>query len=160
LDHYPPPQSIAELNANKFIYELFQKRVTFPTYPMIQLAHNRDVAKTHVAALTAPRLPSREKKRLIVVSQKMTWLDAVKLLSEQRPALASRLPDPKNAHGALESRFELDTQLTQSVLGIRESDCISWETTLLEVVDWLMEWEKDKTEEILNANAGFSGQEE
>ncbi|KAJ7454861.1 hypothetical protein FB451DRAFT_1279630 [Mycena latifolia] len=70
---YPIPKNVAELNGNKFVYELIQNGVSFPTWPITTIAHNRDVAKAHVLALTAPVQPKGEKKRFIISLGTMTW---------------------------------------------------------------------------------------
>ncbi|KAL0563103.1 hypothetical protein V5O48_018973, partial [Marasmius crinis-equi] len=142
LDHYPHLAAASELNGNKFIYEIFQKDIKFPSWPVTTIAHNRDVPKVHVACLTAPRLPkgSEQKKRFIVCCGKMTWVDAINYLREERPGIASRLPDTSLAQP--QSQYDLDTSLTETVLGYKESDYIPWKAMLLEVVDWLLEWEK------------------
>ncbi|KAF5387481.1 hypothetical protein D9757_007799 [Collybiopsis confluens] len=79
-EHYPTPKHVPELNGNKFLYELIQKDVKFPTWPISTIAHNRDVAKAHVRALTAPVLPKGEKKRLIITLGTMTWVEAIEFL--------------------------------------------------------------------------------
>ncbi|KAJ8088001.1 methylglyoxal reductase (NADPH-dependent) gre2 [Marasmius tenuissimus] len=140
LEHYPRPAAAPELNGNKFIYELFQKDVKFPSWPVTTIAHNRDVAKVHVACLTAPPLPKGQKKRFIVCCGKMTWVDAINYLKEQRPDIASRLPDTSLAQP--QSQYDLDVSLTETVLGFKASDYVPWKVMLLEVVDWLLEWEK------------------
>lgn len=140
---------MAELNGNKFIYELIQPGVKFPTWPLTTIAHNRDVAKAHVLALTAPVLPKGEKKRFILTLGTMTWAQAITYLKEPEVVakfearghdIMSRLPDASLA--GVQSQYSLDTSLTETVLGLKKDDYISWQDTLLEVVPNLMDWEK------------------
>ncbi|KAJ7142155.1 hypothetical protein C8R43DRAFT_1016486 [Mycena crocata] len=149
VEGYPAPKNLDDLNANKFVYELIQQGVNFPTWPVTTIAHNRDVAKAHVLALTARVLPKGEKKRLIISLGKMTWVDAIEFLrepeivaklKEQGHDIVSRLPDVSAA--GMQSQFSLDTSLTESVLGLRKDHYMPWKEILLEVVPKLMNWEK------------------
>ncbi len=146
---YPTPKTVAELNGNKFVYELIQKGVGFPTWPITTIAHNRDVAKAHVLALTAPALPKGEKKRLIVSLGTMTWVEAIAFLqqpevvakfTERGHDILARLPDVSKA--GIQSQYGLDTSLTEEVLGLKKEDYIPWQELLLEVMQNLMDWEK------------------
>ncbi|KAF5357147.1 hypothetical protein D9756_006453 [Leucocoprinus leucothites] len=146
---YPTPKSVAELNGNKFLYELIQKDVKFPTWPITTIAHNRDVAKAHVLALTAPILPRGEKKRIIISFGTMTWVDAIEFLKllevvakfkERAHDIVARLSDVSAA--GLQMQYSLDTSLTESVLGLNEGDYIPWKEILLEVMPNLMDWEQ------------------
>jgi nucleoside-diphosphate-sugar epimerase len=131
------------------MYEIIQKGVDFPTWPITTIAHNRDVAKAHVLALTAPVLPKGEKKRFIISLGTMTWVEAIEFLKEPEVVaklkerghdILSRLPDVAKA--AMQSQYSLDTTLTETVLGLKKEDYISWKDTILEVVPNLMDWEK------------------
>ncbi|KAJ7840744.1 hypothetical protein B0H13DRAFT_147288 [Mycena leptocephala] len=149
LKDYPVPKNVAELNGNKFMYELIQKGVDFPTWPVTTIAHNRDVAKAHILALTAPILPKGEKKRFIISLGTMTWVEAIQFLKQPEAVAAfkerghdivARLPDISAA--GMQSQFSLDTSLTENVLGLQKDDYITWKEILLEVMPNLMDWEK------------------
>ncbi|KAJ7226304.1 hypothetical protein C8J57DRAFT_1389797 [Mycena rebaudengoi] len=140
---YPVPKNVAELNGNKFLYELIQEGVAFPTWPITTIAHNRDVAKAHVLALTAPALPKEEKKRFILSLGTMTWVEAIQFLKEPETHghdIVARLPDVSAA--GMQSQYSLDTSLTERVLGLRREDYVPWKEILLEVMPRLMDWEK------------------
>ncbi|KAJ6544842.1 hypothetical protein DFH09DRAFT_1282272 [Mycena vulgaris] len=149
VEGYPVPKSVAELNGNKFLYELIQKGVNFPTWPLTTIAHNRDVARAHVLALTARVLPPGEKKRFIVTLGTMSWVEAIAFLKE--PGSVARFTErghdivarlPAVAGAAAQSQYGLDTGLTERVLGLRAGDYVSWKEILLEVMPRLMDWEK------------------
>lgn len=152
LEHYPVPATPPELNGNKFVYELIQPGVKFPHWPITTIGSNRDVAKAHVLSLTAPRLPKGEKKRLIVSLGTMTWLEAIAYLKEPEAiayikeqghdadALLARLPDVSLA--GPQSQYALDTSLTERVLGLKKEDYVPWKVLLLDVISYLLEWEK------------------
>ena len=146
---YPAPKSVAELNGNKFLYELIQKDVKFPTWPITTIAHNRDVAKGHVLALIAPVLPKGQKKRLIISVGAMTWIEAIEFLKtpevvakfkERGHDIVARLPDVSAA--GMQSQYRLDISLSESVLGLKKDDYISWKEILLEVMPNLLDWEQ------------------
>ncbi|KAF7795535.1 hypothetical protein EIP86_006697 [Pleurotus ostreatoroseus] len=150
---YPVPTTVAELNGNKFVYELIQKGVKFPTWPITTIAHNRDVAKAHVLALTAPILPKGEKKRFILTLGTMTWVQAIEYLKQPEVVakfkarghdIVARLPDVSLA--GMQSQYSLDTSLTENVLGLKKADYISWQDMLLEVVPNLLDWEQTHPE--------------
>jgi len=145
VEGYPTP-SVDSLNANGFIYELLKPDGKFPPFPVIEQVHTKDVARAHILALTAAQLPSNSggKKRFILSSGRMPWLEAVEYLKIQRPELSSRLvkvsEETKKAMPA--SHFKLDTKLAEEVLGMKPENMINWKETILEVVDWVIDWEK------------------
>jgi len=139
---YPTPQDLPGLNANKFLYDLIKPDAAFPPFPVIALAHSIDIARAHVKALTAPRLTDGRKKRLIMCAGYMPWVDAVAHIKAKRPELAARCVDIDEEKKAKipPVHFKLDTKLTDEVLGKWEK--VKWEDLLIEVVDWLLDWEK------------------
>ncbi|KAF7345045.1 Nadph-dependent methylglyoxal reductase gre2 [Mycena venus] len=156
-EKYPVPKTVAELNGNKFIYELIQKGVSFPTWPIATIAHTRDVARAHVLALTAPALPKDgpyNKQRLIISLRSMTWVDAIQFLREPENVakleasghgdIVERLPDVAKA--GMQSQYSLNPILMEKVLGLKKSDYISWKEILLEVMPNLLDWEKAHSE--------------
>ncbi|KAK7026581.1 NAD dependent epimerase/dehydratase [Favolaschia claudopus] len=153
LKNYPVPKSVSEFNANKFLYQLIEKGVRFPEYPLTDLVHNRDVAKAHVLALTAPVLPKGQRKRFIVSQGNMTWVQAIAFLQEPETVekfrarehdILSRLPDVSMA--GMQSQFKVDRTLTESVLGMKQEDYVPWQEILLEVVPAMMDWEQSHSD--------------
>jgi len=142
LDTYPSPRTENGFNANKFLYSLIKDNAPFPPYPSISQVNLRDAARVHIHALSADRVEIGRKKRLIITSGNMPWDQAVDYLKEKRPELKDRLPDVTRA-SLPPHHFRLDTRVTKEVLGLGEQDLISWQDTLLEVIDWVVEWEKE-----------------
>ncbi|KAJ7088383.1 hypothetical protein B0H15DRAFT_841179 [Mycena belliarum] len=163
LKDYPVPKTISEFNANKFLYGLIppsDQFPSFPTYPLRTVVHNQDVAKAHVLALTAPAPPDGQRRRFIVSQGMMSWVDAIEFLQQPETitkfkarlrelkasertvsnGIVPRLPDVKDAMQM--SKFNLDSSLTESVLGMKASDYIPWQETLLEVMPELLAWEE------------------
>ncbi|KAF7330987.1 NAD dependent epimerase/dehydratase [Mycena venus] len=149
LKDYPTPKSIPELNANKFMYQLIEKGVSFPDYALTHHVHCRDVAKAHVLALTAPVLPKGQRKRFIVSHGNMTWVEAIEFLTEPETVakfkerghdIVARLPDVTLA--GMQSQFSLDASLTENVLGMRKDDYVTSKEIFLEVMLAMMDWEK------------------
>ena len=79
----------------------------------------------------------------------MPWDELVAHLREKRPQLKDRLPSEEKVREGLsrpgaQSTFKLDRSLTEEVLGIKMKDCVPWQETVLEVFDWLVEWEQQQ----------------
>jgi len=144
LDGYPTPPDVPSLNANQFIYQLLTPNAVFPPFPVIAQVHTKDVTRAHILALTAPPLSSGRRKRLILTSGEMPWIEAVEYLKAQRPDLAWRVVNITEEAKASLPRFlfKLDTKLTEEVLGLNSDNMINWREALLEVADWVLEWEK------------------
>jgi len=143
LDTYPHPVDETDFNANMFLYWLIKDKAPFPPFPSIAQANLSDVARIHVLALTGKKLEGGRKKRLIITSGNMPWDQAVEYLKEKRPGLKDRLPDVTKA-SLPPHHFKLDTKLTKEVVGVAQESMISWQNTLLEVIDWVADWEKKK----------------
>ncbi|KAJ7757425.1 hypothetical protein B0H14DRAFT_3166185 [Mycena olivaceomarginata] len=135
---YPIPQKTDELNVNQFLYQLIRPNdASFPNYPLPDLVHNRDVANAHIRALTAPALPQGQKKRLIVSGGYMTRANMITFLKapETVAKLSARGHDiigrsPPVSTAPRQSLFRLDASLTESVLGMKKENYISWQEIL------------------------------
>jgi hypothetical protein len=114
----------------------------FPPFPVIAPTHVSDIARAHVKSLTAPRLTDGRKKRLLICTDYMPWVDAVNHIKEKRPELRGRCVDIDEEKKARipPMHFKYDTKLSDEVLG--KWELVKWEDMLLEVVDWLVDWEK------------------
>lgn len=99
----------------------------------------RDAAKAHVLALSAPLEKEVGRKRILVVSGMITWLDAVEYLRATRPELASRLPNTSKA--VKSPSAGADVRRAATVLGLTEY--IDWKKTVDDTVDSLLAVEKE-----------------
>ncbi|TFK66636.1 NAD(P)-binding protein [Pluteus cervinus] len=143
----PLPSNREGLSTIEFLYQLFDSK-TYPPIAIGNYVHVRDVAKAHVAGLSINKsLPvihnHQQKKRFILTApQTLTWREAASIIRRERPSLDCRLPK-EDAEGAIpQTKAPFDTKLTGDVLGLREWKGL--EETLLETVDWIVEWEKAK----------------
>ena len=99
----------------------------------------RDVANAHILALTAPPQKEVGRKRIIVTSGPIPWVDAVEHLRATRPELAGRLPNTskvtKRAVG------KVDVSKAATILGLTEY--IDWKKTVDDTVDSLLAVERE-----------------
>jgi hypothetical protein len=138
---FPSPKHINDMNANKFLYQVIQKTLDFPTYTVPQCTHLRNVAEAHARALTIDPVPG-VKTRLILNAGYMEWAFVIEFLKKHRPAIASRLPDISLASKLPCFQYRVDTSLSAKLLKL---EYIPVEDILLEVIDDLLVWEQDKT---------------
>lgn len=146
IPNYPSLESLAGSSC-QFIYHLITGEPgegpnSFPKWPFPQQVHAYNVAKAHVKALYTPPLKDGRIKRFIVSQGSFTFLDAIKLIKRERPALASRLPREDDPAADKQSPLTFDTSFTSEVLGLRQEEYISAEKTWLDTIDQLLEWEK------------------
>ncbi|KAE9390400.1 hypothetical protein BT96DRAFT_1002307 [Gymnopus androsaceus JB14] len=94
----------------------------------------------HVAALSAPPIPGRD-KRFIISATTFKWKDVEDLIRRERPELANRLPKEDDVPPK-QTDAPLDTRFTAEVLGLKEY--IPWEDTALAGIDAGAAWEKQR----------------
>ena len=144
VPNYPRPANRESISTVDFAYELItggqEGLNTYPSVPFSNIINVKDVAKAHVLALDAPARKDGKPKRLPIsipglVTSKMT----AELLRKERPELAGRLP-PVDLAPPQQTVAPVDTSFAAEVLGLKEY--IPWETTLLETIDNLVQWEK------------------
>jgi len=92
----------------------------------------RDAAHAHIAALSAPPIPGRE-KRTIVSAGTFTWKGIADFIREKRPEFRERLPKEGLEQEYPQTNAPLDLEFAKEVLGIKEY--IGWEETVLEALD-------------------------
>lgn len=135
------PGNYYALSTVLYVYRLLNPKGNFPHFPGYQDV--RDVAAAHVLALTSPPTTEVGRKRIILSSPydlNYTWL--INLIAEKRPVLKDRLtrvpapvfPSDKN---------DIDFKRIEDVLGFRKEDYKGVEETVLEMVDNLIEVEKE-----------------
>lgn len=132
---------------NMFVYQIITGQPgegpnSFPKWPFPQHAHVSDIAKAHVKALDTPPLQDGRRKRFIINQGSFTYLEGIKLLKQERPSLASRLPSENDPAAAMFSPTDFDASFAEEVLGMKKSEYITPEKTWLETIDQLVKWEE------------------
>ncbi|KAF5364917.1 hypothetical protein D9758_008160 [Tetrapyrgos nigripes] len=152
-----PLTSRGNIGTNDIVYQLLLSGPdAYPNIPYGHMVDVRDIARAHVAALSAPPIPGRN-KRLIVAYGAFTWKALAELIRKERPQVADRLPR-EDAKIVLQSDAPLDTTFAKEVLGMETY--INWEETMLEAVDVLLEYEKrNGREEDPNAAHNYPNQQ-
>ncbi|KIK65250.1 hypothetical protein GYMLUDRAFT_220537 [Collybiopsis luxurians FD-317 M1] len=112
----------------------------YPPFFLGHLADVRDIARAHIAALSAPPVPGRN-KRFIISNTTFKLKEVADLIRRERPELAHRLPR-EDAVPPKQTDAPLDTRFAAEVLGITEY--IPWEETVLAGIDAGVAWEKTK----------------
>ncbi|KDQ50493.1 hypothetical protein JAAARDRAFT_74144 [Jaapia argillacea MUCL 33604] len=140
----PAEPTESALSTNSFIYGLLNG--TLPPDIGRRSVDVRDVARAHVAALTAPdhtEFPSgQDRKRMLVAAPTLDWRALVQYLGEKRPEIKSRLPIVEEPPRQLAS---IDVSRAREVLGL-ESFTPGEEAILAAVDDLLrleVEWKRN-----------------
>ncbi|KII85659.1 hypothetical protein PLICRDRAFT_44992 [Plicaturopsis crispa FD-325 SS-3] len=143
--HFPPSAA----GTNALIGALIKgpEGRALPSQPAPLFCDVRDVARAHVAALTAPRDESVLEHRFLVSGGVFTWVDAVDYLRQTRPELAVRLPEVTTANREAAARGKstvgiIDTSRAKEVLKIDEY--YGWKKTVDDTVDSLLEEERKR----------------
>lgn len=102
----------------------------------------RDIARAHVLALESPATRLVGRKRLAFASpHSASWGQAVEYIAEKRPELRGRLITG-TPPSRIPDRLPLDFKRIEEVLGMKISDFHSWEQTVLDAIDSLVQLEK------------------
>ncbi|KAF7975887.1 hypothetical protein HWV62_8297 [Athelia sp. TMB] len=134
-----PEPNLQALSTTRHIYRLLDPAGGFPPCGFVDV---RDLARAHVAALNAPRIPAVRKRLVIASPYDFNWKDGVAYIAEQRPALKSRLfADTSKAPEHANARFDLSR--LEQVTGIKADSYKSWQATILDTVDSLVSLEKE-----------------
>ncbi|KAK7457026.1 hypothetical protein VKT23_010329 [Stygiomarasmius scandens] len=126
-----PVTSRSGLGTNDYIYSLIADSA-YPQLPIGYLIDVRDATRAHIAALSAPPVPGKD-KRIIVSSSTFTWRGITDLIRKKRPELKERLPKEGLEQGYPQTDAPLDLEFSKEVLGMKEY--IGWEETVLEALD-------------------------
>lgn len=103
----------------------------------------RDLAHAHVAALTSSPKTDIGRKRLLIASPHELDYDlVVKLIAENRPELKDRLIDRESPEFPRKN-MPVDHTRIEEVIGVNESSYTSWQDTILDTVDNLIQLEND-----------------
>ena len=137
---------LASLGTNALIYQLIagEPGRALPLQLPPYYCNVRDVARAHVLALKLPKLAKdadvQDKRFIVAGPGEILWVDAVKTLLAERPAIKDRLPTLENAPPLPGTLSKIDTTRAREVLGLTEY--VGRDETLLETVDTLLELEK------------------
>lgn len=138
-----PTPNFSALSTDIFIYRLIIPNGAWPV--SARYADVRDVAKAHVNALKSP-LSSEAgigRKRFLIGSVDGLDYDRFfQLIKEKRPQLASRLttvPQPQVPPGG--RGYPVDFDRVGKILGMKKEDFHTFESTFLDTVDSLIEYE-------------------
>jgi len=142
-DGYAMPADPSGLVSNGCIFLNIAGPNTYCTWPLLNWANVKDVARVHIAALKAPPLKDGTNKRFIVQAGMTTWPKVVEILKKERPELIPRLPGPEVAAPAC-GVAPYDTKLTEKVLGIKPESYLPLELTVVETMDQVLAWEKSQ----------------
>ncbi len=130
------------LGTNALIYQLIAGEPGRPLPPQLPpyYCNVRDVARAHVLALGLPKLPAdaeiQEKRFIVAGPGAMLWVDAVKMILVERPALKDRLPGLDDVPPLPGPLSTVDTTRAADVLGMKEY--VGLKETLFETVDALV----------------------
>ncbi|KZT41443.1 NAD(P)-binding protein [Sistotremastrum suecicum HHB10207 ss-3] len=137
-----PITSTSDLSTNVMVLALISGpigRSLPPVPPRPLFCDVRDVAKAHVRALECP--PKRYRKRILLCAGHFTQTQAVEHLSKSRHAssIQKLLPEagkPKPLPGPV---CTFDMELSRKLLGMKEEDLISWQDSLDDTVESLLD---------------------
>ncbi|KAK7023483.1 hypothetical protein VNI00_013113 [Paramarasmius palmivorus] len=142
VPNFPYSPDINQLGTNCFVHGLITGGPDGPnTYPPVNFGHVvdvRDVAKAHVLALDAPRVPGRH-KRMIIHADTFKWKDAAEAVKKAHPELATRLPSA-DAVPPPQTDAPFDTSFASEVLGLEVY--IPWQESVVAAVEVCLEHEK------------------
>ncbi len=137
-----PEPDYAALATALYVYQLLRKdnKVYVDGPGAIDV---RDAARLHVAALSSPHTEDR-KRYLVASPYSSSWKRALELIAKERPELDSRLADPSGAPDLPESEtiIKVDREEQERVLGITRDTYVTWERTILDNVDSVLEIER------------------
>ncbi|KAK7052886.1 hypothetical protein VNI00_004206 [Paramarasmius palmivorus] len=142
VPNFPYTPDINQLGTNSVVYGLITGDRDGPNaYPSLNIGHLvdvRDIAKAHVLALDAPKVPGRH-KRMIIHGDIFKWKDAVKVIKKAHPELTQRLPLADTVAPA-QTDVPLDTTFASEVLGLKEY--IPWQKSVLAALEACLEHER------------------
>ncbi|KAK7022941.1 hypothetical protein VNI00_016831 [Paramarasmius palmivorus] len=137
---HTPPTSISSA-PTPFVHGLITGDRDGPAHPSFNIGHLvdvRDIAKAHVLALDAPKIPGRH-KRMIIHGDIFKWKDAVEVIRKAHPELAPRLLSA-DALPSAQTDAPLDTTFASEVLGLKEY--VPWQESVLAAIEVCLEHER------------------
>nr|GAT49312.1 predicted protein [Mycena chlorophos] len=138
----PSPEGVmTTFSSNGFIYQLL--RADNKNYPYVPGAIDvRDVARIHIAALTAPTPNGKRIRRVVTVSPyDSSFREVIKYIHDERPELRGRLADPESVPKWEAYRVHgVDFTVLERDFGF--SKFTTWKESVLDAVDRFIEVEE------------------
>ncbi|KAF5357323.1 hypothetical protein D9758_005848 [Tetrapyrgos nigripes] len=156
------PVSPQNHSSNQYLYGLLEPegKISWSTF----YVDVRDLAKAHVNALNSPPTADVGRKRVIIGSPyPVDGKRAIEILAENRPQWKSRLnkrEPPKEISPTNMSlgKFSGDFARVEEVLGIKETEFVTFEQTILDMMDQYIvledEWKKQGLDVSVNVKFG------
>jgi len=138
-----PTPNYTTLSTDLFLFRILQPSGSFPSVDYIDV---RDLARAHVLALKSGASPDGRRKRVPIASPyRFDWKTATENLALQRPDLKDRLADASKAPTSTRLGAP-DFKRLEAVVGMKESEFVKSQDTLLDTVDALVgleeQWKK------------------
>ncbi|KAF7971605.1 hypothetical protein HWV62_20696 [Athelia sp. TMB] len=132
-----PTPYFEALSTSFYIYRLLTPAGAFPAFAAY--IDVRDLARAHVAALTAPPEATVGRKRIVIASPHAAdFKAALETIAQERPELKDRLVDVAKMPQYPFLSLPVDLKRAEDVLGVKIDSYMSWKDTILSTVDSLM----------------------
>ncbi|KAH8100073.1 NAD-P-binding protein [Cristinia sonorae] len=130
--------SVASMSSMNLFWNLLDATGSAVPYP--QLVDVRDVARSLVAALTAPPTSKVGRKRILVSGEWVNQSEILKLVEKERPELLGRISKAVKEDKSTVVKSVVDQKRVREVLGI---EVRPWQETVLDAIDALIDLEKE-----------------
>jgi hypothetical protein len=139
-----PTPNFTAISTDLHIFRLLHPDGGFSSPRFIDV---RDLARAHILALNSRIPPDGRRKRVPIASpQNFNWEKVIEYIATQRPELKCRLADPSKATNT-SAMGPPDFGRLEAVIGMKESEFVKWQDTVLDTVDALVgleeQWKKD-----------------
>ncbi|KAF7303873.1 Epimerase domain-containing protein [Mycena indigotica] len=137
-----PEGAFAAFSTDGFIYQLLRPDNTNYHYTPGTI-DVRDVARIHIAALSAPTPNGTRPRRVpLVYPQQTDFRDAIKFIYDERPELRARLANPDSVPRWPTYTREVDAASLEEFFGFPISRFKTWRETIIDGVDRFIEIEE------------------
>ncbi|KAF7298794.1 Epimerase domain-containing protein [Mycena indigotica] len=137
-----PEGSTPAFSTAAYVYQLLRSdNKVYYTFP--GTIDVRDVARIHIAAISAPTPNGTRPRRVALASPEQTdFRDAIKFIYDERPELRDRLADPESVPRWPTYKIDVDLTPVEKSFGYPISGFKTWRETILDAVDRFIELEK------------------
>lgn len=141
FEHIVPEVDFAAFSTNGFVYQLLRSdNKNYHYSPGV--VDVRDVARTHIAGLH-PKTRDHPKRVPLVSPYNSDFVDAIKYIHDERPALRSRLADPSTVPRWESYRLDIDLTPLEKAWGIEKSSYKTWKETIVDAIDRFVDVENE-----------------